>query len=402
MSRENRAFNIDEKVLVYQGPILYDAKIVKTFDPVSQKMEYFDEKKKSLISVAPDKRFPKELLSEVCYMVHYNGWNSKWDEWVLVERILEYTNENLMLKESLVLELQEKEKAKQKKLEEEEHQKELKRLQMKIQKNGRNRLKADNHDSMKIRLLVNGSKLNNVLNGHGGDSRIGKPQKDKPKLIRNCNSRIKGEYSENGSHSFENGLLETLQNKRKKLNESLHYESKTGFTHHEMKVLVPDDLKRILVDDWEQITKNSKLVALDGENNVARTLDDFSKYIKSTFNDEEKELNVLLEITESLRNYFEQCVGVFLLYRYERHQYNKILEDEERVKNLDAIYSPIFLLRLLSIFPSILMMNGVDAATIKISKAYLDIILNWLDLHKTKYLKIEYENQSPYLSLIHS
>ena len=35
------------------------------------------------------------------YLIHYQGWNKKWDEWVLDERIMEYNDENLKNQEEI-------------------------------------------------------------------------------------------------------------------------------------------------------------------------------------------------------------------------------------------------------------------------------------------------------------
>jgi mortality factor 4-like protein 1 len=60
-------FTEGEKVLCYHGPLLYEAKCVKT----------------------------KKDGANMLYLVHYLGWNKNWDEWVNETRILKITPENL-------------------------------------------------------------------------------------------------------------------------------------------------------------------------------------------------------------------------------------------------------------------------------------------------------------------
>jgi mortality factor 4-like protein 1 len=56
-----------ETVLCYHGPILYQAKCIKT-----------------------------EIKNKVPqYFIHYNGWNKGWDEWVSYPRVLKLNEENL-------------------------------------------------------------------------------------------------------------------------------------------------------------------------------------------------------------------------------------------------------------------------------------------------------------------
>lgn len=386
-------FEINEKVLVYQGPLLYDAKISRTYDPVSQKITFYDEKKKEYIKTSPDKKFPDRYLSETVYKVHYNGWNVKWDEWVDTSRILEDSKENRIKKEELEFEVQEQARLKQEEIERQEKQKELE----KGQKRSKTRLKNDHKvkgETTKVDEIV---RIAGLLNSSKTDS----------KNLNGSTSlkRSKKRFGSTGPITDEetdiNGEVVT-KIKRKKTNDislSTHYDTQNGFTHSEIQNLVPDELKIILVDDWEMITKNNKLVILSGKHTVKSVLDDFGDYLNTEFKDDLKELSILHEITESIRHCFDQCVGIFVLYRYERPQYNDLLGKGDI--NFSEIYDAIFLLRLLSIFPSILMLNNVEPNVIKISKAYLDIILHWLNLHREKYFEVEYENQSPWISVMH-
>lgn len=60
-------FQDSERVLCFHGPLLYEAKCVKT--EVKERAQH--------------------------YFVHYNGWNKNWDEWVPETRILKYNDAGL-------------------------------------------------------------------------------------------------------------------------------------------------------------------------------------------------------------------------------------------------------------------------------------------------------------------
>ncbi|XP_020673312.1 protein MRG1 isoform X2 [Dendrobium catenatum] len=60
-------FSEGEKVLAYHGPCLYEAKVQKT-------------------EIRKD---------EWKYFVHYLGWSKSWDEWVVADRLLKFTEENV-------------------------------------------------------------------------------------------------------------------------------------------------------------------------------------------------------------------------------------------------------------------------------------------------------------------
>lgn len=66
-------FEIGEKVLCYQDKHIYEAKCVSI------------RKSNTIIE----------------YLIHYRGWKPKYDEWVLPDRILKYTQDNLKLQQKL-------------------------------------------------------------------------------------------------------------------------------------------------------------------------------------------------------------------------------------------------------------------------------------------------------------
>lgn len=74
MPTERKAkFQDGEKVLCFHGPLLYEAKIQKT---------------KS-----------KDRVTK--YMVHYSGWNQKWDEWVAESRVMKFNDDSLKKQKEL-------------------------------------------------------------------------------------------------------------------------------------------------------------------------------------------------------------------------------------------------------------------------------------------------------------
>lgn len=66
-------FNEGERVLCFHGPLIYEAKCIK--GQVKEKT-------------------PR-------YLIHYNGWNKNWDEWVPESRVLKYNEANLMKQKEL-------------------------------------------------------------------------------------------------------------------------------------------------------------------------------------------------------------------------------------------------------------------------------------------------------------
>ncbi|KAF8521138.1 MRG-domain-containing protein [Gautieria morchelliformis] len=74
-------FTVNERVLCYHGPLIYEAKVLKT--------ETWDERNTHLGSVGAH------------YFVHYKGWKQTWDEWVPPQRILKFSETNIALQKKL-------------------------------------------------------------------------------------------------------------------------------------------------------------------------------------------------------------------------------------------------------------------------------------------------------------
>ncbi|KAF8874523.1 MRG-domain-containing protein [Gymnopilus junonius] len=75
-------YNAQERVLCYHGPLIYEAKVLKT--------KNFDETSTSTGVVGPH------------YLVHYKGWKQTWDEWVPASRLLKHSEANLGLQKTLL------------------------------------------------------------------------------------------------------------------------------------------------------------------------------------------------------------------------------------------------------------------------------------------------------------
>ena len=102
---------------------------------------------------------------------------------------------------------------------------------------------------------------------------------------------------------------------------NLTFQEESFHARPAIRLLVPDTLKAILVDDWENVTKNLSLVPLPSKTPVNAILD--------TYFDEEKgkrrlgsaEADLLEEVVAGVKEYFEKCLGRILLYRFEREQF---------------------------------------------------------------------------------
>lgn len=122
-----------------------------------------------------------------------------------------------------------------------------------------------------------------------------------------------------------------------------------------VRILMPDRLKSLLVDDWENITKNLQLVQLPSNEPAGVILDKYHNHALTVGHKSSTERDILEEVIAGLKEYFNKSLGRLLLYRFEREQFYDIITrvekptDELAGKSLAEIYGGEHLLRLFGI-----------------------------------------------------
>ena len=79
---------------------------------------------------------------------------------------------------------------------------------------------------------------------------------------------------------------------------------------------VPDHIQAMLVDDWENITKNNQLVPLPHPKPVKRILEDYLAFERPHRQAGSASMDILEEVVAGFREYFEKALSRILLYRY--------------------------------------------------------------------------------------
>lgn len=92
-----------------------------------------------------------------------------------------------------------------------------------------------------------------------------------------------------------------------------------------IKLPIPDELKVRLVDEWEAITKNQQQVPLPRAPSVQQILRDYETHVNKSKGDRVSSRSGKLneEFVAGLQTYFNKCLGLNLLYRFERLQYHE-------------------------------------------------------------------------------
>jgi mortality factor 4-like protein 1 len=179
---------------------------------------------------------------------------------------------------------------------------------------------------------------------------------------------------------------------------------------------MPDHLKSILVDDWENVTKNLQLAHVPAKIPVNVILDEYLEQERARRGDGTSSFDLLNEVISGMRQYFNKGLGRILLYKYERGQYDEILhriadpKDEIAGKQLGDVYGAEHLLRLfgksqvLSLaslirravsLPELIAQTNMDQQSASRLREELHNLTMWMSKEKNilRYLSSPYEYQ---------
>ncbi|XP_027075564.1 protein MRG1 [Coffea eugenioides] len=136
-----------------------------------------------------------------------------------------------------------------------------------------------------------------------------------------------------------------------------------------IKIQIPSTLKKQLVDDWELVTQQNKLVKLPR----SPTIDDIlTKYLDYRSKKDGMMTDSVGEILNGLRCYFDKALRVMLLYKKERQQYDEAISDNV---SPSSVYGAEHLLRLFVKLPELLAYVKIEEETqIQLQQKLLDFL----------------------------
>lgn len=149
---------------------------------------------------------------------------------------------------------------------------------------------------------------------------------------------------------------------------------------------LPHGMKLKLIEDWERITREKKLVPLPRTPSINALLADFlqAKARKSSHE------RLYGEVCDGVRSYFNQALGSILLYKYERRQYREIKESHKGQPPVD-VYGAEHLLRLFVKLPELLVQCKMQREHMTVLVAKLMELLKFLQANKAKYFAAQYD-----------
>ncbi|KAI1214476.1 MRG-domain-containing protein [Annulohypoxylon truncatum] len=165
-----------------------------------------------------------------------------------------------------------------------------------------------------------------------------------------------------------------------------------------IKLVVPDVLKAMLVDDWENITKNNQLVPLPHPHPVSKILADYAEYETPKRPAGSSHVDILEETLAGLKEYFDKSLGRILLYRFERGQYAEVVkkwnsdDPEYQGKTASDTYGPEHLMRLIVTLPELVAQTNMDQQSVNRLREELIKFCSWLSKNTTEYFVSHYES----------
>ncbi|XP_055804464.1 protein MRG1 [Solanum dulcamara] len=136
-----------------------------------------------------------------------------------------------------------------------------------------------------------------------------------------------------------------------------------------VKIQIPSTLKKQLVDDWEFIMHQNKLVKLPR----SPTVDDIlTKYLEYRSKKDGMMTDSAGEILNGIRCYFDNALPALLLYKKERQQYHEAVSDNA---SPSSVYGAEHLLRLFVKLPEIIAYAKIDEESLtKLQQKFLDFL----------------------------
>lgn len=184
-----------------------------------------------------------------------------------------------------------------------------------------------------------------------------------------------------------------------------------------IRIVIPDNLKAILVDDWEYVTKNLQLVPLPSKTPVNEILNTYFEEEKGKRRLGSAEADLLEEVVAGCKEYFERTLGKLLLYRFEREQYSELRQSWEAsvdTKGPGDVYGAEHLIRMIGMhilqpvspsvihlltpslvqMPEMIAQTNMDQQSVNRLREELSKLTLWLAKNLSKYFSVPYENAS--------
>ena len=166
-------------------------------------------------------------------------------------------------------------------------------------------------------------------------------------------------------------------------------------TKLEVKIVIPRDLRRFLLDDADFVTRQKQLVPLPkpGEKSIKTLLNDYILSKKKGSSSDAK-LSQPEEVIKGIAEYFDVVLGTQLLYKFERPQYADLMKEFPE-KPMSEIYGAEHLLRLFVKMGGMLSYAKLDDKSMHFIVTQIQDFLDWMTKGADDKFCCEYEAATP-------
>uniref|UniRef100_A0A4X2L6F6 Mortality factor 4-like protein 1 n=1 Tax=Vombatus ursinus TaxID=29139 RepID=A0A4X2L6F6_VOMUR len=171
-------------------------------------------------------------------------------------------------------------------------------------------------------------------------------------------------------------------------------DSGTSATRAEAQVQIPVELKPLLVQDRDLVTKQRQLFSLPAKKNVDSILEEYAASKKARGEGDNTEY-AAEEMVGGIRAHFNVLLGTQLLYEFERPQYVEILASHPGVP-MSQLYGAPHLLRLFVRIGAMLAHSPFDEKSLASLFSYLHDFLKYLAKNPSAFFNAsEYKGAPP-------
>ena len=150
-----------------------------------------------------------------------------------------------------------------------------------------------------------------------------------------------------------------------------------------VKITLPEELKYVLVSDFELVKTRKHLFNLPAKVSITQILSDYSKHVEKLGHNDKVPLS---ELILGIKDLFNDNIGRQLLYLIEKPQYESITSGAVGDKTAADLYGSAHLLRLMARFNSILTKIKIDEKDdIEFIETGLQDFLAYLETNRAKY-----------------
>lgn len=177
---------------------------------------------------------------------------------------------------------------------------------------------------------------------------------------------------------------------RKKRGRDTSVETEEQFLNKpEVKIKIPDELKPWLVDDWDAINRQNKLLDIPAKTTVKAIIDAYIQTKKSSKSTNQNKEATITDVTSGLISYFNVMLGSQLLYKSERPQYAEILQQYPDIP-MANLYGSFHLLRLFVRLGSLLAFTSLDEKSLQLLMVNLQDFLKYLVKNSTTLFNMQH------------